>query len=324
MVIRLGVKNIKKQQQLVDVRETFNLWDILKSKYDIAEFLSVNYRFAHDLDLKAYITDYLQDIEKNIKILERLLTKYSIQGPSQGRISVNWAGNSEPTRDEMIALQMMIYIQEHIENLLRATRTSVTNDSIRLTLTRILKRSIKNSDRIYKYLKMKGWIETPPIYPNTAPDQIEKISCASVAHLWDHLTYRYDTIRRTKTYLALIKDGDFKILLERGIAELNAQVNILEDQCRKFGITPPKRPPKVIVTPENSEIFTDDQIYRAILEGLQSAGMMHAEALKQCTTNDSIRQLFQSMLLGEIDFYHNFIKYGKVKGWLHPVPAYRA
>lgn len=323
MVAKFGSKNNKTQQKLIDVREAFNIWDILKSKYDIAEFMSINYQLTHDLDLKAIIINYKRDIDKNIKILEKMLNTYAVQGPSQGRISVQWAGNSEPTRDEMIALQMITYIQEHIENLLRAVRTSVSNDKIRLTLTHMLKDTIKNSNQLYGYLKLKGWLETPPVYPNIPADQTETISCAAAAHIWDHLTYRYDSSRWTKTYIVLVKDKDLKILLERGYLALEKQANLLENECKKFGITPPKRPPEVVTAPENTEIFTDDQIYRTVLNGLQSASIMHAEALKQCTTNDRIRGIFRDMLLSEIDFYGNYVKYGKLKGWLHPVPGYR-
>lgn len=322
-MLRLQMKRVEKQQQMIDVREAFNLWDILKSKYYILENLETYEEFVHDLDLKMFLANYIKTFRKNAHILEDLMRRYAVMGPEQHRGASHWAGNPEAVRDEFAASTILLYMQEHIANLLRASRTSVTNDYCRSVIVKMLKQTIRKTDTLYKYMKMKGWIENPPLYLNSPGGTSERISCVTAAYLWDHLTLRYDNLRQTKIFCTLINDGDFKLFMERGIKVLNHQIGILEQECIQFGITLPKKPSEVIVAPPGVEIMQDDQIYRMLLNGFQGAGQMHAEAIRQVIFNDRIRRIFLGMFIEEIAFYEYFVRYGKVKGWLHPTPAYR-
>ena len=315
--------NTEKRQQMIDVRETFNLWDILRSKYLMIEDLETAGQVVHDKDLKMIIIVYLKELKNNSQKLENLLKKYGITGPDRGRISSNWVSNYEVIRDEEIALKMMLFTQENIENLLRAVRTSLTNDKIRSFITKILISTINDFDSILNYLKIKGWIATPPLYPNNPSSTKEKITCIEVAHLWDHLTIRYDNIRQTKILNSFVNDLDLQVILSRGLSRLQNQIKVLEKECIYFGITLPKRPAEVFAAAEFTDLYNDDHIYRIILGGFQGAEIMHAEALKQCTVNDRIRMIFKKMLLQEVEYFDNFARYGKLKSWLHPAPAYR-
>lgn len=323
MKITLSPKKTEKRQQMFDVREAFNLWDILRSKYVVIEDLEAAEKFTHDKDLKIITRLYLNELKTNSNILEDMMKKYAINGPDRGRVAANWVSNSEVIRDESIALKIMLYTQEHIENLLRAVRTSLTNDKIRSVITKMLTGTINNSDSILKYLKLKGWIATPPLYPNSPASTNEKLTCIEAAHLWDHLTIRYDNLRQTKIFNSFVNDLDLQLILSRGLDRLEAQIKILEKECVYFGITLPKRPAEVFAATEFTDLYNDDHIYRIILSGFQGAEIMHAEAIKQCTVNDRIRMIFKKMLLKEIEYYNNFARYGKLKSWLHPVPSYR-
>jgi hypothetical protein len=44
--------------------------------------------------------------------------------------------------------------------------------------------------------------------------------------------------------------------------------------------------------------------------------------MKRCVINDRLRQLFRKMLMEEVDYFDNLIKYGKLKGWMHHAPLY--
>ena len=91
-----------------------------------------------------------------------------------------------------------------------------------------------------------------------------------------------------------------------------------------MGVSLLKRPPEIIAPSEDTGVFTDDHIYRMILSGMQGAGSMHTIALKQCIFNDRFASLFKTMLSAEIGYYEKLVKYGKLKGWLHPSPKYKA
>ncbi len=313
----------KEKKELVDVREVFNIWDILKSKYDTIERFEIYQKFAHDNDLILIINNYIKAFKENRTILENLMRKYAIKGPDMGRSFSDWSRNTEIMRDEIIAQEILLYSQGHIENMLRTVNTSVTNDKVRITISKMMEETINKSEYLYQYLKLKGWIEVPPLYPETSADIKEIISCAEVANLWDHLTFRYDNVRVNKIYEQLTHDGDFAIVLRRGVDILTDQIEQLENECKKFGISLPKRPSSVIVTSVNTELIDDDAMYRDILKGLQGASILHIAALKQCVINDRIRGIFKNMFKKELGYYHNFIKYGKLKGWVHPVPFYR-
>lgn len=316
---------VEERQQMIDVREAFNLWDVLKSEYDLKEYCGVCYRFAHDRDFKILISLFLDELQENKITLEKMMELHGVAGPEQGRLPSNWYGNSEALRDEGISTQIMFYIQEHIENLLRCVRTSMTNEKIRNTFVAMLQRTVDISDSVYKYLKLKGWIDTPPIYLNTPAEVNEVISCSTAAHLWDHLTFRYDNIHQTKLLLSYVNDIMLRKIIERGLNKIVHQADTLEVECKRFGITMPKRPSEVIINFQTTNAFliSDDHIYRTILCGLQGASILHADALKECTVNDRIRGIFKKFLLEEVGFYNNFVKLGKAKGWLNPVPLYR-
>ena len=66
----------------------------------------------------------------------------------------------------------------------------------------------------------------------------------------------------------------------------------------------------------------DDYLFRMLIMGIQGAGIVHAEAVKQCTTNDRIRKYFIELLMSEIDTSTRIIKLGKIKGWLNEPPHY--
>lgn len=311
------------RQSMIDTREAANLWDILKAKYDILEYTETNLQLAHDIDLKLMLEISAKHFQKDIKNLESLLKKYQIKGPDQNRLASNWASNAEITRDEYIATSILTFVQEHIENSLRASRTSITNDHIRRMFMDMAIETLHGEEKLVKYLKLKGWIDTPPLYLNSPAEINEKVCAATASQLWDHVTFRYDNIRKTNLYLAVANDPEFKLLIKKGLERLDDQVKLLENECQKFGISLPKRPPEVVVAPAASDLFDDDQIYRDVLQGLQVASLLHVDANKKCVTNSRVRSLFRNMLIEEINYYDKFVKYGKLKSWLNDVPIFR-
>jgi len=312
------------RQEFIDTREAANLWNVAMSKYMILEYQQTAQHLAKDLDLKWLLGIMIRANQRTVHYLEVIMEKYQVRSPDRNRLPSHWSGNTESFRDELIGQTNLRFLQEHLENLLRVIFTSITNDGVRAYFVRNLKLTLDNIDLILNYLKLKGWIEIGPFYLNSPAGVTEKITACEAANLWDHVTFRYDNIRKTNRYLTITHDVDFRFIIRKGLDELNRQVVILEKECQKYGISLPKRPAEVVIAPLESDYMCDDQIYRDILQGLQAAAMMHAEASKQCTHHDRIRGIFTNMLLNEIDYYNLFIKYGKQKGWLHAAPMYRS
>ncbi|KUO50287.1 MAG: hypothetical protein APF76_11290 [Desulfitibacter sp. BRH_c19] len=317
----LRTKTEKKQKQ-VDVQEAYNLWGILQTKYVTIEKLKIWENFTHDMDLKLILARHLKEIMENATILEKEMTTYGIKGPGQNRYAMNAPVNPEAVHDQFIADDFFVYLQEHVENLLRAFRTSMNNDSVRGLFKKLSVKTINQQNEVVGYLKLKGWLETPPLYQSINKNIKEKLSTIDAYHLWDHLGYRYDNRRQTQLYQAFTFDGDYKMILKVGINQLTKHAQLLEKELQYFGIPLPKKPPEVTVSPGNTELFEDDYTYRIIMIGIQGALTIHAQALKQCTFNDRVRNIFKKLLLEEVDLLDNYIKFGKTKGWLNPGPGY--
>ena len=81
--------------------------------------------------------------------------------------------------------------------------------------------------------------------------------------------------------------------------------------------------PKNFAMAENTELMEDDYMYRILITGMQGAAVFHAQALKQSTVEDGLRKMFKDLLLAELEIICDLIKFGNMKGWLHPVPQYK-
>lgn len=323
MVFTLRRNKKQTKANKIDMQEAFSLWDILKSKYFAKEQLKIWNNFAHDKDLQLLLHTYINSITKNIQLLEELLKEYSIKGSSPNPKTVFTPVNPETVSDEFIANSVFTYTQEHVENLLRALRVSMTNEEIRQTFVKLANKTIEEMDGIVQYLKFKGWIDTPPLYHDVPKTVHEQLSLAEAYHLWDHLSFRYDNMKQTQISLATAFDVDFKILLGRGMDLLSEQALHLEKELTYFGIPLPKNPNVILPSPDNTEFFDDDHMFRIILAGMQGAMLMHAQALKQCTFNDRVRKIFRQMLVKEIQYFNQLVKFGKLKGWVNAVPSFR-
>lgn len=311
------------QQQLIDIAESFNLWDIIKSKYTDIERIQIWINVIHDSNLKALLNSHTKDVMDDVAKLEKMMAAFAMTTPDNHIVGLQATVNPDIIRDQYIANDVFLHLQEDIETLLRALRCSTTNERVRNLILKMTKTAIERMDGMVKYLKFKGWIEVPPLYPHVPKKVIEKLDTSEAYHLWDHLTYRYDNLRKIDMYTKTVHDLEFKLIIQKGVGTLRKQTKILEKECRHFGISLPVRPPSVPPTPESTETLNDDHMFRLLFSGIQGATIMHAFALKQCTTNDRIRQLFKQLLLDEIDMTDNLIKFGKVKGWFHPVPSFR-
>ncbi|MFZ7102711.1 MAG: DUF3231 family protein [Peptococcaceae bacterium] len=316
-------KKSEQNRSHINVQEAYNLWDVLSVKYGEIEHIQIWENFAHDFDLKFLLNSLLADFKKDAQNLEREMGKYGVSGIDSPRKGINTASNSEVITDEFISQSLFIRAQETMEMLLRIIRTSTTNDNIRKMFIKMERESISRIDVIMKYLKLKGWINQPPLYPNIPGAISEQIDCGEAYHLWDHLTFRYDNIQQTQILYEAAHDGDFKALLKTGLEDvLSKQAEILEKECLKFGLPLPKRPPNVLTTLETTEILEDDYMFRILNSGIQGAAVLHASAVKQCLTNDKLRKIFVNLLYQEINMADKLTKFGKLKSWFNEAPQY--
>lgn len=206
----------EKKQQLIDVREAFNIWDVLNSKYLAVEHIKMWQNFSHDVDLQMQLKKISNDVKGNIQVLEKEMTKYAVKAPDQNRSFINSPGNSQVIGDEFIALETFLYLQEYIESLLKVFRSSVTNESLRNLIKKMAFKTIDHTDKFIKYLLLKGWINMPPLYKSLPEEVKTNLSTVEAANLWDHLTLRYDNVKTTEIFINVTHDVGFKGILQMG------------------------------------------------------------------------------------------------------------
>lgn len=306
----------------VDIREAFTLWDVLNSKYMAMEKILVCKSFVHDTDLKLLLVKLENETKKNIEILQKQMNMYNIISPNKNRVAAQNTSSTDLYSDEFIAMETLLYEQEHVENMLISLYSLITNDNVRSVVKDMLFRTLDTVDGMMDYILLRGWAGIPPAYKHIPAKTTENIHCGEAGYLWDLLTYRYDTLHFTEILLSNAHDADLKLILEAGVNLLAQQINQLEKELIYYGIPVPKRPSDITVDLNNKELWDDSHIYRMILMGMQGAGSLHVRSFKKLSKNQRLRGIMKKLLRTEVDKLDDTIRYGKLKGWLHSVPVY--
>lgn len=315
----------KQTPGVLNCQEAYNLWDMLQSRYTTIELINIFENFTHDMDFKLLTSVSILNLyESQVNELEEMMNGFGIGLPRRPPKSVRTPANTEAVEDRFIASLYMTLLQENISLHIRTIRTSLTNDNIRDLFTKYLKEELRLNDQAIKYFKLKGWLGAPPMYPQTPKGTTEKMDTGEAFHIWDHLTSRYDSIEITQIYQSYAHDPDFKTVLLIGLVNvLNKQVKVLEKEMDHFGLPLPQRPPQSAQLLAQAQIFEDELIFRQVFTGMQFMLELHATALRQNATNDRLRKIYIDFIWEEVDVVNTWIKYGKLKGWLRPVPAYQ-
>lgn len=323
-LVNIPFINKCKQNKVIDAAEAYNLWDVLNSKYLQADRIIFWENYIHDWELLQLLKMAEKEVLKSIHAIEAELERFDIQGPKRHRSVVKAATNDESIRDSTIATDYHFFLQEMIELMLRAIRSSITNDHIRNMFMSQLQNMLDYLDTFVKYMKVKSWLQTPPVYSHIPVKTKETIDAGEAYHIWDHTTVRYDNLHQTDIYYNFTTDVALKALLKTGLKmTLKKQIEDLENEIKRFGIPLPNRPAGVIVKPQETYMLKDEHIYRMVLTGQQGLASLHGQAYKQSCTNFRIRELFKKLLLTEIKYMDEMIKVGKLKGWVYPSPQYR-
>lgn len=319
-IMKNNVKSHKKQSQL-SVQEAYRLWNKTKARYIMINNIQILLTYTHDLDFKYVLKKIKNSYTNQVSILEKELDKYSLKSPEPNRRDVISLSQSEIVNDKFIARNVYSFMQLALSKCMKVIREIIYNDNIREILLNITKEETINFFDFIKYMKSKGWIENPPLYPNIKGNEI--VGANEIWELWDHLYFRYINIYETKIYNSQVNDKDFQLILNKGIRILEKQSTKLENLLINYGVNLPNRLPKNIPTPESKEDFDDKYIFSALLQSMMNSSTIHGFALEELIISDKLMDFFKELLFDEIYFIDKLIRYGKVKGWVANVPIYR-
>lgn len=149
----------------VSITEASVLWDFLGARYKCIEETSIYHNFAHDPEFKEIIDRIgLDMLQSQAEKLEKLMDLYGIPLPGRSRKSFRQKDGSTLFDDEYMFKQIFEGCQHFLEYLATAIGTSVTNDSLRQQFIDFFNDEVAVFNNLCKYGKLKGWLETPPVY----------------------------------------------------------------------------------------------------------------------------------------------------------------
>lgn len=308
-------------QSQLGVQEVHRIWAKTQSRYLMINNLQFLYAFVHDKDFK-YIIKRLEDsYSEQVKLLEKELSKFSLKSPEPSKTDVPAAGIPEIASDKQIARLIHNLMKLLMSKCMKIINEIIYNDNLREILISLTKEEVAKFFNFVRYMKVKGWIENPPLYPDARGKEI--VAANEIWELWNHLYYRYLHIQMTKIYNSYVNDPEFNLILSTGVKILEKQSRELENLLINYGVSLPGKHPKTIPTPETKENFDDKFIFNMILDTMMNASTTHGFALMELVINEKLMDYFKDLLFSEIYFIDKLIRYGKIKGWIAEVPVYR-
>jgi hypothetical protein len=140
--------------------------------------------------------------------------------------------------------------------------------------------------------------------------------------MFQHLVLRYDMQELSIIFQNFTNDRDFKALLAWGLSVLDKEITVIESEMNRLGLPLPKRPPRSINTPANTEIFRDETMFRTLNMFIQIS-LYQLQRTGIIMLDPKLRDLFLQFQVGQTEMYTRFITYGRIKGWLPTPPRYR-
>ena len=316
------MKKITKREDIIDIQEAFNIYNLLRARYVSTQTVQLFNNFVHDVDYEIILSNFQKHFEKQIKILEELGEKYRIIMPNKPPRDVKFATNINDIRDDYIYKKIFHDLVAQLMSLIHAVRSSSTNDNLRAVIIDDLIIHFKDFDTLYRFGKLKGWEETYPVYKTSLSQQKEQLSTSEAFHIWDHIVMRYEQIELIGIFSSFAHDTEFKVILQHGAYTYNKQVSELEKLALKLNVPLPNRPTQPVSTPIDPETITDRFMYRTILSWELSSLDTHVRAIIETIKNDQLRKIWSDTLNSELQYYDKYLKYGKMKGWTRVVPIY--
>ncbi|MEJ6950355.1 DUF3231 family protein [Natronospora cellulosivora (SeqCode)] len=320
--------NIFKKNQTntekISAAEAYNIWNTLRVRYNSIETYQIFINFIHDKDLDIITKNHKEVFEKQTKILENKSKKYNIKLPSRPPAKLKFTAAIDSITDEIIFRRIYRDLYTELLALSNSITSGTVNDNLRQMFIDFFIKHLNIFESFYKYGKIKGWTEIAPTYKSSKSNDNENLSVSEANHLDTHITLRYDQKNMTQYFWTFANDIEFVKILKGGLVILEKQIKELENISEQYEIPLPDRPPVARKGTADPEMIEDKFIYRSIFSAIQNAVDLHIRAVVETTRNDKIRELFLKLLQDEMEIFDKYLKYGKLKGWIHNNIMYRS
>jgi hypothetical protein len=325
MVRILGISVFKQSRGLkqeIDIKEVYNVWNLLRARYLSADTIRLFKDLTHDRDFTIVLGRLIDQWDKHIQHYESIVKSYQLKSPNRPPYDYKTSLKVNQITDVYVFRRIYNDLVAQMYSLTTGYRTSTTNDGVRKIIREDLEAHIKSFETIYKYGKLKGWMDDPPALKTSKPVVNEQISTGEAFHILDHVTHRYHQLQLTMFFLNYAHDKEFRVILNMGSKGLEKEIEKLQQEALKYEILLPNRPPASVAVPMEPETMSDAFMYQVLLSGIQNAVDLHIRAVIETIRNDSLRDLFYGLFTNELSIHENLLKYGKAKGWVIPIPIY--
>jgi hypothetical protein len=240
----MGISIFKQSRGLkqeIDIKEVYNVWNLLRARYLSADTIRLFKDLTHDRDFTILLGRLLGQWEKHIQDYETVVKKYQLKAPDRPPYDYKTSLKVNQMTDVYIFKRIYNDVVAQMYSLVTAYRTSTTNDGIREIIREDLEAHIKSFETIYKYGKLKGWMDDPPAYKTAKPAVNEQVTTGEAFHIIDHITHRYHQLQLTNYFLSFAHDEEFRIILNLGLKSLEREIEILHQKAIQFEILLPNR-----------------------------------------------------------------------------------
>lgn len=308
-------KKSKTKNKNISSVEAFQIWNLLRVRYISLETYQFYLNFVHDRDFEILFREQMDDFRKQINNLEELAQKYSVKSPNQPPKEIKFSHQVDAITDKFIYRKLHEDLIAELYLMSRGIIDSTLNDDVRETLIDYTLNHVENYSALYKLGKLKGWTEVAPAYQSGKEVKEEGLSTSESSQLLEHINFRYDQLHLTKCFMDIVHDKEFNQLLKRGQGLLKEQLQTLENKAIKYELPLPERPPSSSSIKIDPETLEDEFIYRTILKGMQDSIHIHMRGVIETLRNDDLRDIYDKFMRQEMKGYHNYVKYGNLKGW---------
>lgn len=321
MDISIFKKSTTNMEQL-DVETAFNLWNLMRARYESVEAIQMLMNFVHDRDFDILLGTLLKHFQTQSEQLEKEGKKFRLKVPTRPPIDIKTSTHVDEITDKFIYKRIYADLLAEMNSLNSAVRTSLTNDRLRDLFKKFLLSHVHDFELLYKYGKIKGWEEVAPAYKIAKQIGREQLSVSEAYHLWHHINDRYIQSQLTQFFLGFVHDVEFQAILNLGVNILKKQIEMLEQLALKYEVQLPERPPASLQVPIDPESLEDRFMYQIVYKGIDDSIEVHIRAVIETLRNDSLRQIFLDLYEAELGIQDKILKYGKMKGWARVPPVY--
>lgn len=151
-------------QERIDSTTIFNLWHHLSFRYIAIHLTKLSLSLTNDMDFKFVLTEGIDHMQRQTKLLEKELLKYGVMLPERYPEVMPTPDSSEHVEDQYLFTLILEGMKNAVTLQAMAIKETITNDRLRRLFVNLVFEELDLITLLIKYGKLKGWVLKPPMY----------------------------------------------------------------------------------------------------------------------------------------------------------------